>query len=748
MGNINPTYNDRVRYTFMHKSGNLEVDDSQIAGWNNDEKELARHKTDSGVFPKFSNALKFYDDARDYINTIKATFGINANIRLVKDVKDQDDIWQRSYSGFLDLMTWTEENENEVSVKFNSGGLEKLLKARGKEKIEIERTTDLDGRAIDELQTRQLELKGRRIYLISKFDSNTNNPEAKAEVESNAGNTREQTVGLPLNLFSKSHDAAQSVVPNTVGTEIVGSTGMMFYANNDRQRQLQLQLDFSLDAYFQQYENVEYCIYQVCLTKYVNGVNYNLGDPANRIVLAELRSDQGDLPHEVDGVLPAFSVPMSGSWSGEIELGEGESLALECFLKADMYVDINAGVRCFAQNVENNLQIDEDSNYDPTLTEGLLAYEYLERFVEIITGNKNNFHSKYFGRVDRGYEVDGPGAYHFISHGHWIRQFNNQDDLFKPLSSTWNEALDHFMVTENVGLGIKKVGFNELIIVEDKKEFFSQNVTVRLAGDDDLIPVTKLKRSVKNDYYYTSIEIGSEKGGNYEEVMGLEETNTMANFSTCIVTEEENQYRMVTKYRLDTYGPEIVRRRNKLTHPTTDYSYDQHIFCFDAKKGITDILELKTWEDVLEFEPVGMFSPETSFNFLWSPVQLLMKHSWFINGCLQEYPLEKIRFGSSVGKSQVTIQKIGANAYAENGDIPNADLERPRFVPETHEFNFEVSIELSKQVEGQTVILGKTTPNIYGLFEYKTESGIIYKGLLESLKPNKEGKWKTLKAYR
>ena len=36
------------------------------------------------------------------------------------------------------------------------------------------------------------------------------------------------------------------------------------------------------------------------------------------------------------------------------------------------------------------------------------------------------------------------------------------------------------------------------------------------------------------EYYYSSLEFGSEKGGTYEEAMGLDEPNGKSNFTTVI----------------------------------------------------------------------------------------------------------------------------------------------------------------------------------------------------------------------
>src|SRR5690606_38730467 len=152
--------------------------------------------------------------------------------------KDQDDIWQRSYTGYLSMNTWESEN-GQISLRFDSGGLEKTLKNREKENLEAERTTDLKGRPIPELTLSKLNLSGRRIFLITKFNNDSINNTLNLSVESNAGNTRYMKGGLPFTIESQSHDLAnsvqfQSVTGISASALDSGNSAMMFYAINDR----------------------------------------------------------------------------------------------------------------------------------------------------------------------------------------------------------------------------------------------------------------------------------------------------------------------------------------------------------------------------------------------------------------------------------------------------------------------------------------------------------------------------------
>jgi hypothetical protein len=71
--------------------------------------------------------------------------------------------------GYLDLMTrkW---KINQLSVKFNSGGLQEDIKAREDESVEVDRLTTIDGSALFPIVDKEVYLSGRRIFLKSKWE--------------------------------------------------------------------------------------------------------------------------------------------------------------------------------------------------------------------------------------------------------------------------------------------------------------------------------------------------------------------------------------------------------------------------------------------------------------------------------------------------------------------------------------------------------------------------------------------------
>lgn len=750
MSEINQSYFDRVRFILQNDNlGSLIIEEP--IGWNSDEKELSRHKDYHGIFPKFSNNLKFKGQAKDYLQTLYDVYGINAQVRLVKDEKHpKTDEWVRSYYGYLDMSTRQVEN-NTIALKFNSGGLEAELKSRESEAVEITRTTTLDGNPLSPLSVNQVELDGRRIFLKSIWETDSSNNSAVLGVYSNDGNTRSSSTGFPLKLINRSHEEAHSVIPQSLGDESTGSTGMMILGTFDRNRTIRIiGSEISFLPIITEFD-WQWAQFKISLVIYENGINYNVKErrtlffadtnPNGTGVTTSLYNFQRISP--ADGSVLNVGARFGFDFDETLNVGPGESIALEILIKADLINYTINRARYYVSITEMNgvITVEEDSFFEKSISNCVLPHEVAERLIEVYT-NKKVLKSDALGRTDIGYQTDGKASLVGLSHGFWVRQFDNSDEVFRPLTTSLKEFMESFSATHNLGLGIENDGFKEFVRIEELGYFYNRNTTIKLPNQ-----VKNVKRSEAVDYYYSSLELGFEKGGDYEEAFGLVEYNGTTKFATAIKVLR-NAYSKLSKYRGDSYGAEFARRKPKLTHGTEDTRYDSDVFQFDMKRdSLSTIFKLRKWQDDFEQAPTGTFSPDTAYNLRLSPFNSMLRHGWVIASGLTKYLSDYIRYTSSSANSSLSTKLIGGNEYAENGNIINAELGRPRYVPEFIEFEHEVTFDINQQLNGYKIILGKKIPNIYGCVEFTNENGEQEKGFLMNLKPNGKGQWKLLKAY-
>jgi len=756
MNTISQGYNERVRYTMYNELlGNLQLSIDPI-GWNNDQKEYSRNEEYNGIITKFSNNLTFIEDGAEFINAVFDMEDINGQIKLTREeMHPITDKWHRGYWGYLDLSTRSIDN-GQVKVKFNAGSIEQALKSRENETVEIDRLTTIDGVPIPELVTEKVALDGRRIFLKTQWQTKESSEDnfVGMSVFSDDGNTRSRTEGFPLEkLVLKSHEEAQAVLFNTEGNEGGGSNGMMILANFDRDRTLRVRgnnLHFRPRITRKDYQ---WAFFKVCLTIYKDGIDYNLKE---RRDLFSAHSDDGSMInlHNFERLIQTIEDPIlinagqsyTINFDETINVGPGESVAVEFFIKADLEDAISGGARFSVSiyDVEGTVFVEEDSHYEPSQSKFILAHELLDRLATICTNKSGVFKSDFFGRTDIGYSANGIGALTGVTHGFWVREFEestlDEENRFKPLSTSWKDAVDSFSAVHNLSLGIETINNREIIRLEDSKYFYQPVVTIKIKNQ-----VKKVKRNVLTKNYFSSIEVGYDRGGSYDEAQGLDEYNATSKFTT-IINRVKETFTKISSYRADSYGMEFARRKPFSIYSTTDTSYDSDIFLLDLKRGFSSIFLQRKWQDDFEQEPTGTFSPDTATNLRFSPFNMLLRHGWWIASSLLKFPSEFVRYASSTANSKLKTKLNGSFEYAENGNILNSELERAHFINEEITFESECDFFTIQQIEGFTNINGKRVPNFYGMVEFTNEKNEIERGFILNLKPNGKGDWKLIKA--
>lgn len=733
---ISQGYNDRVRFIIFNTEFGSKVI-TEPEGWNTDQKELTRHKDYQGIFPKFSNSLKFVEDGKDYIKTVYAVVGINAELRLKKQIRHpKTDEWVTEYYGYLDMSTYIYE-DNKVSMKFNSGGLEAILKARENEQIEVTREKTIDGHPLAPLKIDEVELEGRRIFLKSNLEVKDSNNSVLTNNQTN-GNTRGSTYPVPIQIINRSHEELQMPIPNTrVGDNSwernsPGENGLMFFAISERTRTLRIKFELKFDTVFSMFDHVNNFLFGVRLARYVNGSNYDL--LSNQFLLtAYSHSD-------------VHYVNRSFVFDQTITINAGDSLALvfdQNFDGANGHIgNLNINIT----NIVCKMTVDEDSFFEKSISKTLLPHELVERIVEIIS-NKKCVYSDALGRTDIGYPVDGIASLCGVSHGFWVRGFDalpisTEEELnpFKPLTTSLKDFIESYAATWNLGLGIETYGTTERVRIEPLDFFYNRNITIKLPNQ------VKLKESINIDSVYSGLEIGYESGGDYEEAFGLDEYNGISKFAT-IITRVKNIFIKKSKYRADSYGKEFARRKPKIRYATQDTRYDTDVFFNDMKRGLGTVFLERKWADDFAKIPTGTFSPDTATNLRLSPFNILLRHGRFISSCLQKNTTDFLSYISSNGNSKLKTKLIGGNEYSEDGQIINSELARPRFTSDVVEFKHEIDFNILQMLDGYTMIAGKRIPNIYGRIQYTNQdTNEVEYGYLMNCKIN-EGEFKLLKAY-
>lgn len=725
----------RVRFYLQNNSYGTRQVKAPI-GWEEDEKEYDRHPRYHGLFTTYSFSLGFIKGDKKWIERVYETEGINANIRIIREQKNEyTDNWEQVYQGYLDMSTIEIEN-NQLAIKMNSGGLESMIKARESEKIEVDRLDTIDGKVIEPLQTVEVLLNTRKIFLESIWEPTKDStfhslPLAFFSSSFNVRKDMKNTINSTIK--TKSHDEAGSTFQGmNIETAITGGSynyngadAMQLIARIDRPRTFNVQIqDLKIQPSVTVTGQINSAFIQVSLVRY-SGQNLAF---AERYPLWTKTVDVNASGVQNFGGIQAINQELNISLNTEDSLGF--EVRVEGYREASSINAATSFVNFNYNFTSGSLIIKEDSEMEDTTTKAIRPFYLAQRLLEIATNRKNGLRSNV---LQNGMFKDT-----LLTHGFWIRGFDkdpdNINDKFKPMTTCFKDLMESFAAIGNLGLGIEKIGHKELVVIEDLNYFYNRNVTVRLP-----FQIQNVKRYVAEEYFYKSIEIGFEKGGSYEEAQGLDEFNIKNTYTTCI-TRLTNIYSKIAKYQADTYGIEFARRKPYFLYHTEDTDYDQNVYFIDAKIiPNTNNYECRKWQDDFDSEPQGIYSPETAYNLRLSPFNSLLRHGWVINAGLTKYPNEKIRYASSEGNSKLVTK------YPENGTIDNKDIGRARYVPEWVEFDHKCTNDVLIAVQGKSVVFGNEIMNCYGLFEYINEYNQIEKGYLFNLKPNGPGRWKMLK---
>lgn len=693
---------NRVRYTLYSDILDPLVIE-EPSSWSDDEKELIRSDKWFGITKNLSNNLEYYGNAFDYIKSNYDIRGIKMNIRLEKEERNSDtDAWELSYSGYLDGSTY-KQDKNYIRIKFNESQFFKNIESRMKDKFELERLDDLKGNPIPALSYKNLSLQGREIFRESSFIM-------KGNYFINSKNTTSHAVYMDLLYSSDESVFAPSI--NLINTNQIDDLTSDCYSDitdSGPHRFTSAQM-FYLEAQQEVTYNIKIKFkYKIKQTSSISTSEYR-----TKGFVIDKCYYQGGLPLSwwsnerhilATEIINQKDVFFNGQVDDEINITllEGESLVFS-FASSTLF----DGGYVYCEFSEFSMIMDTVEETIITDVDCLRMYDVLDRLFLIITG-RQCFQSNLLN----GYWRDL-----LMSNGFKIRKFTD-----KNITISLEEALNCLMAIDDICLIIQ----NNTVRVEKKVDSFIPQEVIFLGEVDNI------EREIIEKEHFSSIEIGYDFDGKYEEVNGLDEYNIKNTYSTCIDTTD-NTLKAISKVRADAYGITLAQLKPFEDFPKLDTAYDKENFLFDAKLITGNNYELRHWEDDFDSAPTGIFSPQTAFNLRLSPFNSLLRKGKTISCGLQKFPTEMLKYSSTEGNSQLVT------LYPERAQIQNNVLAVPYYLPEKITFEKKITLQQFKLI----------VDNPYKLIKFVNEFGAIEYGYIcpgnQGIKPNKNGKFTLIKA--
>lgn len=734
--------------------------DYDPVGWEDDGFEFVRHKDYHGIMIQFTNDLGFYKEARDYIKNDFNILGINSKLRLEKYelTRVGNNIrYNKIYSGIVDYSTYS-ESDLQVKVKFNSNELEDLIKTREDDEFPLDRTTSIDEKPIPSLATEVIDLKGTGINEVTTLELITD----KSFVVGNiTAEERSSDYARGMGTYQKIIFRGNSITPPIMNLSRDGNNRIsspdsmmhdvdvaskMFFVdtteiNTEDDLVSSIKISYSFDgevktvdhrgSYNRHKRNVRY----VLIRYRRNEVNLNY-DIVEKKILASVISNRDNFT----------KISASGEiFYNSIAPNEGLAIGLESDYRE--YYLSSTPIKVEARVYTSNLGLNLITKKPKTTNHNFLFVDScFKRLMEIITGDNNRFASRCFGRQADGYFTDGIYSDIALIHGFWIRNFNNEHELYKSMTISLKDLFESLKAVFNIGLGIETINGKQKLIAEDLKYFYQNKVVITLDQQ-----ISNVKRKIKKDEYYSSIEIGYSKGGEYTDTVGLDEPNTLINRITPIFRSKK-KYKAVSGIRADDVGMELMRRLPASLYSDQDDSKDDNIWLLDVKKSSNGKWAQKEWPDRLRYMPELLSYANDFKSFFFTPLTMLFRHGYVIRaGLNQLVNLNKsITYINSKSKPNLKMWFKGSkNPSSESDPVLVKDLDRPIIEPELIEFNYPFSNELINEFLDKTVINYNgekiSLPNYYFKVNFVNENGQKENGFIKSFNP-KDNKIELIKA--
>lgn len=676
---------DRIRY-FLKSPTFGKITIPEPIGWDNDDKELMRSEANEGVIKKLSDSLSFHGEAVDTLQSAYENFGIKAQVGFERQYRnEQTDVWEVDYTGWLDFSTY-QRTETTVNLKVNENRFLKNIESRFKEKLELDRLTDLNGNEIEPLQYVNLVLDGRGIFRESKLlnkqdlffttgDDNKQN-EFWSIVPSQLVYKSDSNFFAPaisiqsdgyVNVFGRKIDYT-GTTPNIVNLR--PNSGQVFFLNALEEVSMNITVKIKVSAIRQ---GVSFPMI-FCLSRHQ--INENIPTQIDFLdiqVLSEFVV-QGNVwtSHEFE-------------WSGSVTIPVRGCL---CLSSRNSGITTQHSVRYEL----SELLVERTEPSKQTNCQALRVDTALSRLFRIVTGMDT-----YFSNI-----LNTKWRDLLITSGALIRNLTDAK-----ITISLEELLGGLNAIDDIIFRIE----NETVVVDSLESIYLNNVI-------EIGQLSNIQRTIIEGLHYSEIEIGYDFNGEYEEVMGLDEPNIKNRYTTPIDIIE-NKSTNVSKVLADAYGITLAQLKPFSNFPNEDTKYDKNNYFIDAKNR-DGIYVVRLWQDDFQTEPTGIFSPETAFNLRLSPFNSLIRKGRSLSVGFQKYQSERIVYASTEGNSELVTD------FPERANEPVSILDRPFILPEQIDGVCEMSLSLFSQI----------SKNKYNLLKFVNERGNFEFGYIKSVKLN------------
>jgi len=656
-------------------------------GWDSMGLTIHRDQKYHGIATEYnSETLGFIKDGKQYLEQAKDNRGIEADIDLEVQIYRPNEFYWDTYRHYRLDLTAAEETATEFRCGLDNSGLMQKFLNRDDTKVDLLGRDNVSGGASFPPQPVALELHSRAIY--QRFDSRiTESPVRAAPNFVTNGESRFQIMYFGFG------------EPNINDFKLEPVYGGFFTQPSGVNNAEQPIYTTKEAGIFDIKINI---LCELIVSRTGNGfgdfdkvsceVFFRINDEQPvRLFFFNDTAGGGTLRRQISAYYPIFR---------RLDIGD----KIYVYGRIHVY-DINEGIFGYRFQVDANflpgsfMTINAETTTTPTVANGLLIYEALEKLARDITDEHNTFRSSFFGRTDsvHPYPADGPGSLLFVTGGFQLRGFPLDK---KSLFASWQELIDSLSAIYNLGVGVEKLpDGREVIVVEEMSYFYSDEIVLDLTNPDEGYSHTRLPDTAGEDGqeakkvtvaadHYNSVDIGYQKW-RPNQINGLEEFNTRHEYALPL-TQVKNKYTQLSSYITAGHYIETVRRDRYDITATTDTSSDDEGFLICVIRNPDILKPFVTERDQLAVDTVeGIYSPDTVYNLRLSPKRMLLRHAPTLAAGLIRISDGGVKFRFGEGNSELKSRLAGEELpIREKADVRMTALNRND--PQYQEYNLSM----------------------------------------------------------
>lgn len=663
------------RFTLSNDTlGRQEI--SEPDGWKDAVLKLERHEEFHSLIEYFDGEFIFYgDNGQDNggIDYIKAAeqLGINEEVTITIELSFDGVDYETLFIGQLDLSALEQLSDNKMKVPIIRTDFWAKFVSRLDTPVDLQSYTNVDGENVVSYDSISLRLTSQKIQK-QHYSYITNG--YQFETPDDIDSTWYQQYGFDYIELGEIDEIY------TLPTSDNPERPVWFFAPEySGDYDFEIRIELSLNSALGDWNNVSGYI------KLYLQVNDNTPTELNRTnysnspegessvfryngVLSLNQNDvvrlYGDYQAAYDGLAVNQNLVV---WGVDNDLASGASGTFP-FSGPDLIpsrVTIPSYIRITGQTI-----------FEETNAESFLVHDAGAAISDRIIGENSTFYSEYLGSSDtvaRQYDSNGCAWTYTVTKGLQLRQYNLREKPFFLSFKQWWSGLNPIL---NLGLGYDTIGGNDVIRVEEKEYFYDDSATSM-----DFSNVRDIRRVYDKERLFNKIDIGYKKW-QAEDISGIDDPQTKHTYST-ILKRAGQGLQIESDFIAASLAIETTRRQTRLK--SADYKFDNDTFIISINPQQVEVSP-ETSPDVSDYQPelaenfssiTNLLNSETRYNSRITPARNLLRWLNFIQGCLQDYASNPLKFTSGEGNYDMvseladTTPLCGENydSVSEKGNI-------------------------------------------------------------------------------